>query len=165
MLHELSICNDARGQQRGLTAVGDDPSPLLQEPASSKDKRPAGIFGQWLRRRDASPARPASVVTKEAAAATGQEEDTATWSEGSGTSEFANLETQSGPSITHSASAESVLNTSLTDQQSSAKLAGRLGGWFTGMSNAAGQACMQACFVSVLYSQQRMPDAGSHMQG
>ena len=104
------------------------------------------MFSQWLRRRDASPSPPlAKITTRTEPTAETLEQDTPTWSEASEASDFANVDVNHmGASASNPASAESSAHVLMTDQQSTAKLADRLGGWLTGMTNAAGAASL-AC--------------------
>lgn len=72
-------------------------------------------------------------------AAVAQDQGTPTWSEASEASDFASVDVnQMSPAASHSVSAESPANTVAMEQQSTAKLADRLGGWLTGMSTVAG---------------------------
>ena len=65
--------------------------------------------------------------------------DTPTWSASSEASDFASVEAHSSPAAVTASTHEQQAQGSTMGQQAQARLAGRFGGWLTGVTNAAGQ--------------------------
>lgn len=68
---------------------------------------------------------------------------TPTWSETSEASDFASVEASPAAKAASAATASDDLQAA--GHQSHARLAGRLGGWFTGVTSAAGTFCLSSC--------------------
>ena len=117
--------------ENSLASAREDPN---------KTRKATGMFSQWLRRRDALPSPVLdNPVSRPKAAAEAQEQGTPTWSEASEASDFANIDvnhTDSGSNTSRPAG--SSVHMSLADNQSTARLTDRLGGWLTGVTTAAG---------------------------
>lgn len=111
--------------------------------ASSEIDQPArkgpGLLSHWLRRREPQQhlsTLPLTVKTETATVAAGP--STPTWSESSEASDFASVEALSSPAALASSSSGPHVDSQGMGQPPQARLAGRLGGWLTGVTSAAG---------------------------
>ena len=109
--------------------------------SSQPFKRAPGLLGQWLARKE--PQQSATAGREALKVKTGPVSETAdpgtpTWSESSETSDFASVEAHFSPAAKAAPSEEPQVHARISGQQAQAKLAGRLGGWLTGVTNAAG---------------------------
>ena len=104
-------------------------------------KRASGLLGQWLARKEP---QQSGIAGREALKIkTGPVTETAdpgtpTWSESSETSDFASVEAHFSPAAKAASSEEPQMHARTAGQQAQARLAGRLGGWLSGVTNAAG---------------------------
>lgn len=109
------------------------------EPEQSARKAP-GLLSHWIRRKEPqqqASTQPLTVKTGSTTAAA--DPGTPTWSESSDVSDFASVEAHSSPAAMAASSTGACSETQGVGQQPQARLAGRLGGWLTGVTNAAGQ--------------------------
>lgn len=119
--------------EHSLTTASEDPT---------KTRKATGMFSHWLHRRDVLSAPSLGTpISRPEAAAEAQEQGTPTWSEASEASDFANIDVNrmdSGSGISLPAGSSDHVSTA--DQQFTARLTDRLGGWLTGVTTAAGTA-------------------------
>lgn len=96
-----------------------------------------GLLGSWLG-RNPQQAQTSSLLTVNTSATTATAElGTPTWSETSEASDFASVE--ASPAAQAASATTAFKDPQTLGQQSHARLAGRLGGWFTGVTSAAGK--------------------------
>ncbi len=112
------------------------PSSEIDQPA----RKGPGLLSHWLRRREPQQhlgTLPLTVKTETATVAAGP--STPTWSESSEASDFASVEAHSSPAALASSSSGPHADIQGMGQPPQARLAGRLGGWLTGVTSAAGR--------------------------
>lgn len=95
------------------------------------------MLGSWLRRGPQQQRNSSLPTIKTNASNATAELGTPTWSETSEASDFASVE--ASPAVTAAPAANAFDDPQAVMQQSHARLAGRLGGWFTGVTSAAGE--------------------------
>ncbi len=115
-------------------------------------KKAPGLLSHWLRRKE--PQQPStdtgSLIVKTEPTASAADPGTPTWSESSEASDFASIEAHSSPAAVAATSTGSYMDAQAMGQQPQARLAGRLGGWLTGVTSAAGQWDLQHSLLVML---------------
>lgn len=96
------------------------------------------MLGSWLRRGEPQQQSSSHLTVKTGSSTPVAEPGSPTWSETSETSDFASV---GASPAAKAASAAAVFNNPQVLGQPHARLAGRLGGWLTGVTSAAGEPC------------------------
>lgn len=113
------------------SSVGNRPARDVPQPS----EKGLGMLGSWLRRSPQQQQDSSILTVKTNASLSTPEPGTPTWSEASEVSDFAS---EASPAAKAASAAAAFDDPQAVGQQSQARLAGRLGGWFTGVTTAAG---------------------------